>query len=384
MDALSASSTVGRVSETDRPRPRRRGPLRAALGLAVLLAVIGYVLVHHYSNGGIGSPYCRVTAKGAAGGSEGAVQTYEMTPEQASNAATIAAVGISKGLPDRALTIALATAMQESGLRNLDHGDRDSLGLFQQRPSQGWGTPEQIMDPVYSAGIFYDRLVEVNGYTRLPLTVAAQRVQLSGFPQAYAKHEPDATVLTAAFGEGEAPATLTCAGPAPVKGDPEKVRTELARAFGKEALSTGRTAPHAGPKASASASAKAGAGSAPKASGSPAPKTSASPSAGSSATPAAAPSPSAGAPEAEVDLWLKDGGGPGEARRGRAMAHWAVARAGELGIARVSYDGSAWVAGGNRGEWQRDGAGGTKGGTAPDPYRAVPGQVRIFFPGSAG
>ncbi|MFF2195615.1 hypothetical protein [Streptomyces sp. NPDC058157] len=371
---------MGRVSETDRPRPRRRWPLRAALGTAVLLAVIGYVLVHHYSNGGVGSPYCTVTAKGPAGGSDGAVQTYEMTPEQASNAATIAAVGISKGLPDRALTIALATAMQESGLRNLDHGDRDSLGLFQQRPSQGWGTPEQIMDPVYSAGIFYDRLVEVSGYTRLPLTVAAQRVQLSGFPQAYAKHEPDATVLTAAFGEGETQATLTCAGPAPLKGDPEKVRTELARAFGKEALAAGRTALHAGPKASAGPSAKAGPGASPKASGSPAAKASPSP----SASPVAEPSPSAGGAEAEVDLWLKDGGGPAEARRGRAMAHWAVARSQDLGIAGVSYDGSAWVAGRGGGEWRRGGTGGTKGGTAPDPYEAVPGQVRIFLPRATG
>ncbi|MET8292757.1 MULTISPECIES: hypothetical protein [unclassified Streptomyces] len=366
---------MGRVSETDRPRPRRRGPLRAAVGLAVLLAVIGYVLVHHYSNGGVGAPRCTVTAKGPGPG--GAVQTYEMTPEQASNAATIAAVGISKGLPDRALTIALATAMQESGLRNLDHGDRDSLGLFQQRPSQGWGTPEQIMDPVYSAGIFYDRLVEVNGYTRLPLTVAAQRVQLSGFPQAYAKHEPDATVVTAAFGEGETAATLTCAGPAPLKGDPEKVRAELGRAFGKEALGAGRPVLHATPKA--------GASTAPRPSATPrtTPTAAPSPPAGSGGA-AAGPSRAAAVPEPEVDLWLKDGGGPAEARRGRAMAHWAVARAKELGITRVSYDGSAWVAGENRGEWRRQGAGGAKGGAAADPYEALTGQVRIFMPRSDG
>ncbi|MEU8435076.1 hypothetical protein AB0F18_19545 [Streptomyces sp. NPDC029216] len=350
---------MGRVSETDRSSSRRRRPPRAAVGLAVLLAVIGYVLVHRYSNGGAGAPHCTVTAKGAGAGSEGAVQTYEMSPEQASNAATIAAVGISKGLPDRAVTIALATAMQESGLRNLDHGDRDSLGLFQQRPSQGWGTPEQIMDPVYSAGIFYDRLAEIKGYTRLPLTVAAQRVQLSGFPQAYAKHEPDATVVTAAFGEGGTPATLTCVGPAPLKGDPEKVRTELGRAFGKEALAAGRPAVHAG----AGSGAKTG-----TAAGSPAPSGGAT----------AGPSAPGAVPEPEVDVWLKDGGGAAEARRGRAMAHWAVARSKELGIARVSYDGSAWVAGENQGAWKRKAAGGAKGGAAADPYEAFPGQVRVF------
>ena len=109
------------------------------------------------------------------------------------------------------MTIALATAMQESGLRNIDHGDRDSLGLFQQRPSQGWGTEQQILDPVYSAGKFYEHLVKVPGYSRLPLTVAAQRVQRSGYPQAYAKHEPDATLLAAAL-TGRAPAALNCEG----------------------------------------------------------------------------------------------------------------------------------------------------------------------------
>lgn len=300
-----------------------------ALGLAVLLAVIGYFAVQRSSNGG-GAPYCTATATGAGSASAGTVQSYEMTPEQASNAATIAAVGISKGLPDRAVTIALATAMQESALRNLDHGDRDSLGLFQQRPSQGWGTPEQIMDPVYSAGIFYDRLAEIKGYTRLPLTVAAQKVQLSGFPQAYAKHEPDATVLTAAFGESATPATLTCSGPAPAAGDPERIRAELTRAFGKEALGTahgGATAGRAKPGA---------------------------------------------VPEAEVTLRLKKDGGPGEARRGRAMAHWAVARSRDLGIARVSYGTSGWVAGSEGGRWQPRGTG------AADPHDPVPDQVRIF------
>ncbi|MFG2621114.1 hypothetical protein ACGFXC_26210 [Streptomyces sp. NPDC048507] len=324
---------MGRVSETDRSRPRRRRPLRAVLALAVLLAVIGYCAVQRASNGG-GAPYCTATATGAPGAPAGTVQSYEMTPEQASNAATIAAVGISKGLPDRAVTIALATAMQESALRNLDHGDRDSLGLFQQRPSQGWGTPAQIMDPVYSAGIFYDRLAEIKGYTRLPLTVAAQRVQLSGFPQAYAKHEPDATVLTAAFGESAAPATLACSGPAPAPGDPERVRAELARAFGKEALGGVR------------------AGAAPG-------RTGAGVGAGTGA-------------EAEVTLRLKKDGGPGEARRARAMAHWAVARSTDLGIGRVSYAASGWVAGGEGDRWRPR----TPGGR--DPHDAAPDEVRIF------
>ncbi|HSV67361.1 MAG TPA: C40 family peptidase [Mycobacteriales bacterium] len=102
-------------------------------------------------------------------------------------------------VPPRAWIIALATASQESDLINLDHGDRDSLGLFQQRPSQGWGTPQQIMNPTYSTQKFLDRLLQVPSWQTLPLTVAAQAVQRSGFPNAYAKWEPRATALVEAL-----------------------------------------------------------------------------------------------------------------------------------------------------------------------------------------
>jgi hypothetical protein len=130
----------------------------------------------------------------------------QLTSEQAASAATIAAVAWTRRLPERAVVIALATAQQESALRNLDHGDRDSLGLFQQRPSQGWGTPEQVRDPVYAAGRFYDRLVEVPGWETGRLTEIAQRVQRSGFPEAYQKHESMAQALTTALLTGG----LTC------------------------------------------------------------------------------------------------------------------------------------------------------------------------------
>lgn len=324
------------MSESRGPRPRRRRPLRAAVGLLVLLAVIGYFAVQRYSNGGAGAPYCTATATAGGG------QKYEMTPEQASNAATIAAVGISKGLPDRAVTIALATAMQESALRNLDHGDRDSLGLFQQRPSMGWGTEEQITDPVYSAGIFYDHLVDVPGYSRMPLTVAAQKVQRSGYPQAYAKHETDATVLTAAFGEG---GVLSCSGPAPLKGDAEKVKAELVRAFGKEAL-----AGSAGGGTGGGSGGGTGVGSGGR---------------------------TGAVPEQEISLRLKPNGGAAEERRGRAMAHWAVARSHELGIARVSYRGGGWIGGQDRGAWQSKGGGGKSGDG--DPRSSSGDEVRIVI-----
>ncbi len=132
-----------------------------------------------------------------------------LTVEQAANAATIAAVGMSEGLPRRAVTIALATAIQESHLRNLHYGDRDSVGLFQQRPSQGWGTVEEILDPVYAASQFYEALVEVDNYLELPLHVAAQEVQRSADGTAYAKHEDKASKLSMAL-TGNQPGGLRC------------------------------------------------------------------------------------------------------------------------------------------------------------------------------
>ncbi|MGY1772718.1 hypothetical protein [Blastococcus sp. SYSU D00813] len=128
-----------------------------------------------------------------------------LSPEQIGNARTIAQVGRDRGLPDRAVVIALATAMQESSLRNLDHGDRDSLGLFQQRPSQGWGTPEQVQDPVYAAGIFYDRLVEVPGWETGELTLVADSVQRSAYPLAYARWTGMAEELVRALASAEDP-----------------------------------------------------------------------------------------------------------------------------------------------------------------------------------
>lgn len=136
----------------------------------------------------------------------------DWTGEQLDNAAIIYTVGAERGLPPRAMTIAIATAIQESGLRNLGHlgdqNDHDSLGLFQQRPSQGWGTPEQLTDPHYAAGKFYDKLLEVPGWEVLPLTESAQAVQRSAYPDAYARHETAAATLVAAFETG-----ITCQGP---------------------------------------------------------------------------------------------------------------------------------------------------------------------------
>jgi murein DD-endopeptidase MepM/ murein hydrolase activator NlpD len=120
---------------------------------------------------------------------------------QVDNAAIIVAVGQQRRVPARGWVIAVATAMTESSLTN--HGDlgprndHDSLGLFQQRPSMGWGTPQQVMDPVYASTKFYHALLKVKNWETLPLTVAAQKVQRSGFPDRYAEYENDAEAVVA-------------------------------------------------------------------------------------------------------------------------------------------------------------------------------------------
>ncbi|MGV9450577.1 heavy metal transporter [Streptomyces sp. NPDC003635] len=302
------------------PTSRRRGRLfRFGAAFVVLLAVAGYLVVQ-YVTGGAGAPGCEVVSAEEDGA------RYEFTPEQAVNAATIAAVGTGRGLPERAVTIALATALQESTLRNIDHGDRDSIGLFQQRPSMGWGTEKEIMDPTYSAGIFYDHLVKVDGYTELPLTVAAQRVQRSGFPDAYAKHEPDAALLAAAL-TGRAAATLTCdgrPGAAAVAG-PDAVRTALARDFGQDVLESAGAV--VGERESA-----------------------------------ATPSPSTASGGRSLTLPVTGGSGKlGVTQRGWQLAHWAVANASALRIERVAYAGREWTAGNTDSQWRQSESEGASG-----------------------
>ncbi|MFF3287830.1 hypothetical protein [Streptomyces sp. NPDC003023] len=316
------------MSETASPVRRGRA-LRFTAALLVLLALIGYVVVQHVTGGK--AARCVVRA------AEGDGPSYDLSTEMAGNAATIAAVGTTRGMPERAVTIALATALQESALRNIDHGDRDSLGLFQQRPSQGWGTPEQILDPVYASGKFYDGLAEVPGYSRLPLTVAAQRVQRSGFPQAYAKHEPDAALLAAAL-TGRASATLTCGAKAGGgQGDPAQVRTELTRAFGPDVLpkggsGRGRTGDADAREVSVPVRAAAAAESA-----------------GDAGDPGAAGSGGSGG---------HDGArGPEGDKGGWKLAHWAVARSDELRIEEVAYGGRVWSAAESEDGWRRAGGG---------------------------
>jgi hypothetical protein len=168
-----------------------------AAALVLFLGVTFFAFTIGGGGGGGSSGPCDTGVRTSSGVWGGQVRTTaaDLDAAQRQNAATIIGVARGMGAPPRAWLIALATAMQESTLNNINYGDRDSLGLFQQRPSQGWGTPAQVTDPVYATTIFIERLLEVPGWDSLPVTVAAQTVQRSAFPDAYAKWEGLATEL---------------------------------------------------------------------------------------------------------------------------------------------------------------------------------------------
>lgn len=162
---------------------------------------------------------------------------YDLDLSQAANATTIAAVGKRLGLPNHAVTIALAAALLESGLRNLTYGDRDSLGLFQQRPSQGWGTPAQILTPRHAATAFFEHLAQVRGWETLPVTVAAQRVQRSALPNGYAQQEGKARALASAL-TGEVSAGMACRLSIPRTPAPTRLVDAVAAELGSPSLGT--------------------------------------------------------------------------------------------------------------------------------------------------
>jgi hypothetical protein len=170
------------------------GVIAAVLGVVVCCVLGGALVV-----GGVAAACTIATSPGstplvaAPSGGWAAVDGFDA--EQVGNVATVVSVGARLGVPVRGWVIAVATAIQESNLRNLPGGDRDSIGLFQQRPSEGWGTPEQLHDPVYAATKFYQKLLSVPGWQTMPLAQAAQAVQRSATPDAYASHEQAATAL---------------------------------------------------------------------------------------------------------------------------------------------------------------------------------------------
>jgi hypothetical protein len=213
-------------------RARRRWRGRALLAVLLVAVVVGGYLGIKGVVTNFGPPSCQVTALGRS-------ETF--TPEQTANAATISGVAVRRGLSPRAATIAVATAIQESKLRNITFGDRDSLGLFQQRPSQGWGTVEQVTDPVHASGKFYDALLKVKGYETMPITKVAQEVQRSAFPEAYADHEQEGRLLASSL-TGHSPGGLGCRLADPTgPGQPATVVKELRAELGMTGRAAGRT-----------------------------------------------------------------------------------------------------------------------------------------------
>lgn len=164
--------------------------------------------------------------------------SYRLALDQSQNAALISVVAVRRGMPARAASIGLATALQESKLRNIDYGDLDSVGLFQQRPSQDWGTVEQIMDPLYSTNAFYDVLAKVPDYVHMPINDAAQIVQRSGYPHAYAQHETLSRAFASAM-TGQTPQGLNCTlPPATPTSTPEAMSAAMDAVLGPVPFST--------------------------------------------------------------------------------------------------------------------------------------------------
>jgi hypothetical protein len=267
------------------------GPLKRVAAVVVPLGLVvggvAYGVAHHHQGSDSTVGQCTTKVNGL---------TVVLTDTQARNASLISAIAVRRGMPAHAATIALATALQESKLYNLHSGDRDSLGLFQQRHSQGWGTTRQILDPVHATNAFYDALVRVPGYDTMPVTVAAQRVQRSGFPSAYAVYESDARALASAL-TGYSPAAFSCNLGAPSGTQPpaaqqgNTLRQALVPAFGDVTVEAA---------------------------------------AGSRLEVSAADRP-----------------------RGWAMASYLVSRAQMLGLSHVRYAGRIWTAGSDAG-WQKD------------------------------
>lgn len=215
--------------------------------------------------------------------------------EQGRWAALIAAIAQQRGLPPRATTIAIATAFQESRIHNIDYGDRDSVGLFQQRPSQGWGTVEQIMDPRYAIGEFYDALVKVDDYESMVINDAAQLVQRSGFPRAYAQHEDYSRALASAL-RGYSPAQFTCQINPGGSGSTTAIVEDVRLSFGDIEVTR----------------------------------------------------------DGDDAIYPLTGAAPDVKARGWAIAQYLVGQAAALGVSVVSFDGRTWTAADSDDGWEKD------------------------------
>ncbi len=254
---------------------------RATLVLALLLSVGGYIALRH------SVPVLEPSSCSA----ETAGPPVSLNVGQAGIAATIAGVAQHQQMPRRAVTIAYATALQESKLTDLRTGDLDSVGVFQQRPSMGWGPARKIEDPVYATTRFFAALAQVPSYERLPVYRAAQAVQRSADGYAYNQYAGVAAKMSRAF-TGELPHAVWCWYPEPLgRTRLTAANTALAQAFGP------------------------------------------------------LPGHQTGDPAQEIRV--------GKPSAGWAVAAWLVSHAGIYGIRHVSYLGYKWQAGHGNGGWAR-------------------------------
>jgi hypothetical protein len=228
------------------PPHRRRLWTLALLGSAlVLLIAAGYALF------GRSRPTAAPYVPPAPGCQAGiGVQAIPMSQDQAAIAATIAGVAARQRLPRKAVIVAYATALQESQMQDLDYGDRDSVGVFQQRPSQGWGTTAELEDPVYATTKFFAVLVHVPRYTKLPVDQAAQDVQHSADGSAYGQWIEVAALLAGYF-TGTQPATVSCWFTPTGRADLAAAERQLTETFGAQgphAVMVGVTTARSGKK----------------------------------------------------------------------------------------------------------------------------------------
>ena len=283
----------------DVPTKPRRGVLTPGILLLVIaLAAVGYLVLRQ------GKPL--LTGSGCQAGRGAAAVTLD--PEQAAIAATIAGVAHQRSMPSHAVMVAYAAALQESKLHNLSYGDRDSVGVFQQRPSEGWGHARQLKDPVYASTRFFQALATVPHYLHKPVFRAAQAVQRSADGQAYIQYQPEAAALAADF-TGHSAHAVWCwsAGGGPAKANLTAAYKGLLHAFGP--ISSHRAA-----------------------------------------TPGDDPAMLVRAPRPAL---------------GWAVAAWLVTHASSYGIHDVRYAGFRWQEASGSSGWTRD-----KGQTSPDVVRA--------------
>jgi hypothetical protein len=277
-----------------------RRPVTVLTVIAVLLAVGGYAAYtayQHYMVRLLTVPGCQAgTGANALG----------LDFSQTSDAAVIAGVAIREHLPREALTIAYATALQEAKLENPSYGTLDSVGVFQQRPSEGWGTAAELEDPAFAAGAFFAALVKVPGYTRMPVYEAAQDVQRSADGYAYQQWAQTGASLAAEF--TATPHAVTCWYDPATQAAQQNVSTQfdLTAATRDMTGTFGR--------------------------------------------------PGQNGPVLRVSLDRSEGSGTFAvtAAGGWAVANWLMANASSYGITQVRYGGYQWTAGLTETAWQTD------------------------------